>query len=374
MISRPGLRSVNHEIFGWVEAGQSQLSNRDSEFASGDRRADTKLPRFIRSGLLGAYREAAKSAGLEPTLMLRRANLPQAALADPDTAIPEDRVRALISNSAAAAGREDFGLMMGAAFRLSMKGPLGLLAREQPTVRKSIDVLARNLGRQTNTIEIQVEEFDGALVFMPVLLSPRSRADRQMIDFTIARYVQVFRALLGDTWMPQLVGLSHAAPLDPGPYHRQFGRVVFDLPHSSIVLSAADAYAPNANADADLARELKRLVEQGAAGAPVAMRDRVTELIARLLPGGDCSVDQVAEHLGVDRRTIHRRLAAEGATFSGLLEETRREMAQVILAGADFPLGDVAHRLGFSSLSTFSRWFRGAFGVTASDYRGGAHG
>ena len=374
MIAEAGTRSVNHENVRCKAAGQSQLSNRDSDFASGDTRADTKLPRFIRSGLLAAYRDAAKAVGIEPTQMLRRANLPQDALLNPELAVPEDRVRTLIGATAIAAGREDFGLLMGHAFRLSMKGPLGLLAREQPTVRRAIDVLARYLKHQTNTVEIQVEEFDGALVFMPILLSPRTRADRQMIDFTIARYVQVFRALLGETWMPQLVGLSHAAPNDQGPYHRQFGRVVFDLPQSSIVLSSSDAYAPIAKADPDLARELTRLVERGALERPVALRDRVGELIARLLPGGECSVDQVAEHLGVDRRTIHRRLAAENASFSGLLEETRRELAKVLLSNTDYPLGDVSHRLGFSSLSTFSRWFRGSFGVTARDFRHGGQG
>lgn len=323
--------------------------------------------------MLAAYRDAAKSVGLEPTLMLRRANLPQDPELDPDTSVPEDRVRTLLNNSAVAANRDDFGLTVGLSFRLSMKGPLGLLVKEQPTVRKAIDVLARYMSQQTNTVDIQVEEFDGALVFMPVLLSPRSRTDRQMIDFTIARYVQVFRALLGETWMPQLVGLSHAAPADPSAYHRQFGRVVFDLPQSSIVLTASDAYRGIPNADADMARELTRLVERGGAGHAVDLKDRVSELIARLLPGGDCSVDQVAEHLGVDRRTIHRRLAAEGSSFSELLEETRRQMAQLHLTSTDYPLGDVAHRLGFSSLSTFSRWFRGAFGVTARDYRHGAH-
>jgi AraC-like DNA-binding protein len=312
--------------------------------------------------------------GIEPTAMLRRANLPQDVDLNPDVAVPEERVRSLIANTAIAARRPDFGLLMGLSFQLSMKGPLGLLLREQPTVRKAIDVLARYLRNQTNTVDIQIEEFDGALVFMPILLSPRSRTDRQMIDFTVARYVQVFRDLLNENWMPQLVGLAHAAPEDVSPYHRQFGRVVFDLPHSSIVLSGSDAYAPIQGADPDLARELTRLVEGGASGQAVSLLDRVSELIARLLPSGECSVDQVAEHLGVDRRTIHRRLAQEGASFSGLLEETRREMARVQLASTDHPLGDVAHRLGFASLSTFSRWFRGAFGVTARDYRNSVHG
>jgi hypothetical protein len=70
--------------------------------------------------------------------MLRRAGLPVAALDHPDYQIPADRVQALLADCANSAASEDFGLLVGKAFRLSMKGPLGLLMREQPTVRESL--------------------------------------------------------------------------------------------------------------------------------------------------------------------------------------------------------------------------------------------
>ena len=45
----------------------------------------------------------------------------------------------------------------------------------------------------------------------------------------------------------------------------------------------------------------------------VALTDtgKVRELIWMMLSSGNCSVERVAEHLGVDRRTVHRRLARE---------------------------------------------------------------
>jgi AraC-like DNA-binding protein len=35
----------------------------------------------------------------------------------------------------------------------------------------------------------------------------------------------------------------------------------------------------------------------------------------------------VAQQVGVDRRTVHRRLARHGTTYSALLDEVRRDMA-----------------------------------------------
>jgi AraC-like DNA-binding protein len=50
--------------------------------------------------------------------------------------------------------------------------------------------------------------------------------------------------------------------------------------------------------------------------AEVTMVTRVRALIEALLPAGRCSIVQVARSLGVDRRTVQRRLADSGETFS----------------------------------------------------------
>lgn len=43
---------------------------------------------------------------------------------------------------------------------------------------------------------------------------------------------------------------------------------------------------------------------------------RARHILLVLLPSGQCSIDQVAQQLGVDRRTVHRRLEREGTTFT----------------------------------------------------------
>ncbi len=47
------------------------------------------------------------------------------------------------------------------------------------------------------------------------------------------------------------------------------------------------------------------------------------------------SVDRVAQRLGVDRRTIHRRLVQEGETFSAIVDAVRQELAARYLNGSN---------------------------------------
>ena len=75
---------------------------------------------------------------------------------------------------------------------------------------------------------------------------------------------------------------------------------------------------------------------------------------------------RIAQHLGVDRRTIHRQLARNGCTFSRLVDDVREEIVTGTLASPRRPLSDVSELLGFSAQSAFSRWFRARFGCSAS--------
>src|SRR5262249_19727045 len=95
----------------------------------------------------------------------------------------------------------------------------------------------------------------------------------------------------------------------------------------------------------------------------------IRECINVMLPSGLCSADRVAHRLGVDRRTIHRHLSKEGETFSSLLESVRTELVTRYFNNRDQPLSSIAGMLGFSGLSSFSRWYRIKFGHNASEWR-----
>ena len=71
--------------------------------------------------------------------------------------------------------------------------------------------------------------------------------------------------------------------------------------------------------------------------------DKARWLVREMLPLGRCSVEELAQHLGVDRRTVHRHLARTGETFSSLVNDVRGERAQSYLEGDTGRLTDVAH-------------------------------
>jgi AraC-like DNA-binding protein len=323
--------------------------------------------------MLSAYAEAARAAGLEPFSMMRKAGLPPEALDQPDFKISAERVRSLIDTSTEISGCEDFGLMVGRAGKLSMMGTMGLFVRNQATVRQAIEAMARYPSYQNNTVSLRLEAQQDALVLELRLLSAALRGDPQIVDLTLAGFVQNLRGLLGEAWQPAHVGLARPAPRDQAPYSRMFGKVDFAQQTNDMVLASADIDVAIPGADPHLARELARYIERSGGEQAVSMTERVRELITRLLPTGHCTIDLVAQYLGVDRRTVHRRLMAEETSFTELVDDTRRDLVATHLNDADPPLTAVADLLGFSSLSTFSRWFRQTYGMSAREFRGSVH-
>jgi len=89
-----------------------------------------------------------------------------------------------------------------------------------------------------------------------------------------------------------------------------------------------------------------------------------------MLPQGKCSADEVARQLGLDRRTVHRKLRLSDQSYLTILHEVRTDLAVRYIANIERPLSEVAALLGFTSLSVFSRWFAGRFGCSVSEWRG----
>ena len=98
------------------------------------------------------------------------------------------------------------------------------------------------------------------------------------------------------------------------------------------------------------------------------LAQQAREIVRMLLPSGLCSLDRVAQHLGMHRRTLNRHLAAEGESFTTIINAVRAELAQEYLANSKRRSHEVADLLGFSSPGAFSRWFRDQFGKTPSDW------
>jgi AraC-like DNA-binding protein len=77
----------------------------------------------------------------------------------------------------------------------------------------------------------------------------------------------------------------------------------------------------------------------------------------------------VTRWLAVSRRTLSRRLAAEGASFSRILDDVRREFACALLQDRSFSVADLAFFLDYSEPAAFNRSFRRWTGRTPREFR-----
>ena len=258
---------------------------------------------------------------------------------------------------------------MVARLKLASLGPIGMLASAQATFRDAVAVLCRftELPGQRMRVSISVEDGSASVRLRPK--SSQCGRAAHAAELALGVALRVCQGLLGPDWRPRHTGFIAEKPVDVGPYEALFGDVSFGHAISIMTFDPADLDRPLATANKSLAKLVSHYLNELASPAPAPFEDEVRELVTALMPRGLCSIERVAQHLGVDRRTIHRRLAQRGASFTGLVFEIRRAIVEDELRAKGRPLAAVAAAAGLSDKSSFSRWFRHAYGVSPSEFR-----
>ena len=95
-------------------------------------------------------------------------------------------------------------------------------------------------------------------------------------------------------------------------------------------------------------------------------------VVQRLLVTGYPKLERVAGEVGITRRTLQRRLATAGTSYSNLVNETRYELAAELLEDHNVPISSIAKAVGFANHSGFSRAFHRWTGITPRQYRAGS--
>jgi len=328
------------------------------------------LVRPVRSASLRGYVDLAQSLGLDAAAMMRRVGLSPRCLDDPETLISTDSVRELLENSAQVTGAEDFALRMVERRSFSNLGPISLVLKEEPTPRQALETLFRYLRVLNPSLSTQVEERDGTVIIREELLGMPSQPLRQAVEMAVGVLFRILRELIGPQWRPLRVCFAHRPPQDLSGHRAFFGRAPdFNQEFNGLICSTSDLDVSTEPSDPGIARFARDYLEQALSRHSHSTSETVRQLIAALLPGGRCTAQQIAHHLSVDRRTIHRHLLVEGTTFSKLLEEVRTDLVVRQLRDSDRPLSELAGLLGFSGQSAFGHWFRSSFGCSVTEWR-----
>jgi AraC-like DNA-binding protein len=326
------------------------------------------MPKLVRSASLTDYIEVARAVGLDPSRMLGSVGLSRRCLQNPDIKVPEDAVCELLEASAAVAGIDDFGLRMAERRALANLGALGLLVRDQPSVRGALEAWIQYRTLHTDSVSFRIEERDGYVRISVVLFVETPRPTRQVVEMTVGVLYRTMRLFLGAEWSPR-VCFTHSAPRNRDTHRRVFGgRAEFNRDFNGVACRASDLDAASPAADPAMARYAQQYVDS-IMRRQSKFSEKVRELVEMTLSSGDCRMERIAEHLGFDRKTVHRRLAEEETSFSAIVDAVRTELVNRYIENRERPLYVVAEMLGFSDSSAFSRWFRRRFGRSVSAWR-----
>ena len=316
--------------------------------------------------------DASRNAGTREELLASVGLAPNAS--------PRDTAREMVSSDAyydlleRVAPPDDHSLPLRYAtlLRPDDLGALGLGLKTAPTVRDALLRLVRYILVLSDTLEYELQ--DGAHPAL-VMSRPGLRRGSQLAnECALAAVVSVLRTTSDADLRLAGVEFRHPGPV-PAPEHEAFFGcpVRFDADRNAIRFTAGALDQPTQLGDEGLSAyflaELDVLKRQR---SDQSVGSRVYTAVTDALPDGVPRRAVIARRLGMSERTLHRRLADEGATFHSIARSAQLDAAEALLTQTARSLGEIAFLAGFSDQSAFSRAFRSHAGSTPLAYRAAA--
>lgn len=316
----------------------------------------------------------AEQYGCDGELLLNEIGLQRERLADPILRIPMHQLRALLELSVRMSGLPHFGLLVGAAVRPGSYGVLGAVSMTSATLGESMSMI-RRFGKivfDSPSSQTHIVIGDGRVLLEDQRITELEPYCACQQDAVLAGWTAFGRWLIGSSAPLLEVQMIHAAQGDAALYDEFFGcPVQFNAPRNALVFPEAMLAARIQGADPRTHKSLllEADLQLGRSYAPLSVIGRLRALLIEHMPGGEVSLDALASELAMSPRTLQRKLAAEGESFSQVLETMRMELADHYLRRTDSSVMEIALMLGFSQASAFSHAFRQSRGISPADFR-----
>lgn len=320
-----------------------------------------------RVGAFAEVPELIRELGGGPEPLLVKAGLDPDALRDPESLVPYAAIGELLRLAAHHTRCPHIGLLVGRLWHLSDLGLVGELAVNSRTVADALGTLTvyQHLNSSGGLAFLLTR--DGSIDLGYAIYVPGIPGTEYIYDAVLAAGVNYLRELCGPAWQPSSVLIPHAKPVDVTPYQSVFrAQPRFNAEMSALRFPASWMAHSVEGADPERRRTAELRADQVGRGQIV---DQVSRALRAVLLHGKNSGDAVAEMLAMHRRTMNRRLKAEGTTFQEVLDTVRFEVARQLLRDSTLALDDVAATLGYAGVTPFMHTFRRWAGTTPHRWR-----
>lgn len=304
--------------------------------------------------------ERAAQAGVDIAPLLRDVGLTPDIIKDPEIRIAVETELQFLSAIAEAMHDTWLGFHIARDSDLREFGSFYYLMASSRTLCDAFDCAVRYSQVVNASLKISHEPRFLTLEFVSV--GVERQKDMHRIEFWLTYMLRLSRTLSGRELSPSSVNFLHRREGDTAEMQRFYGSALtFGAVRDCITFNPAEAETVNVTADPFLHRFLLDYYEDLAARSlsrRTSLRMRVENAITSRLPNGSAIIGNIASDLGMSSRTLSRRLAEEGATFSAILDELRSSLANQYLQDHDLSISQIAWLLGYTEVSSFAHAFQ----------------
>ena len=325
----------------------------------------------VRAGTLDGFAACVRSLRGDPEVVFRLAGLDSKLLAAPQEWISFRSVLKAYGIASRMLAEPAFGIKMAKFCDLSFLGPLLLYARHAKDLKGALADLSRFLAIQNTAFRLCVEPAESSGM-VTVQLPAKLRADADhWVELTLLQTHRTMNEVAGQRLPVERVLLRHA-PLRPlASYTATFGADTrFEQPVDGLQFDHGVLGLSMPHPDAQVHDFMERYLSER---VPTGVDDLIAAshaIMETLIPASQARLEVVAEHLRLHPRTFQRRLQALGYSFSEVLDEKRRQMAERLLRQGELTLTHVALCLGYAEQSAFNHAFERWHGVPPSRWLG----
>jgi len=335
-----------------------------------DSRVSKGVIPFTRAGLLLPFVTLLADQGVPSEKYLRKAKIPRDLLADPEAAVPLTLVHRFVREATKVEGIESIGFHAGRLTTVDDLGVFGSLLLRSNNVFEYLTTGIRFISAVTSGDHYWLEHEGELTRFCFFHEAPGiSESDKQQSYlFTLVVTVGTLRQVCGEDWCPQEVCL-------PFLNRTSLNNLSDFLPQARILTGTKTAsflfprslYAHPFRQH--FTNSKQQLSTPTLTTLPTGFSSTVELLIESLIPDGNPGIGTAAEAAGMSVRTLRRRLAECGTTYSELVARTRIRLAERWLAAENRPITEIAFSLGYTDRSNFTRAFRRFNGLSPREYR-----
>ena len=304
---------------------------------------------------------------MDTDLLIKQSGIGHEKLDDPDASISIDDLTCLWHKAAQLSKNPAIGLMLGKQPNLSLTFPMGL----NLLLSKNIgEAMHRLIGLQEAAgfaFHARLQPYESGLKIIFDRHKGNLPHPVQGFDASLAFSIFIIRFATNIDVLPKYVSFVHPEPSDRTPYDEIFKcQLKFDQPEYAIFINNKDLLIPSL-----LSGGLENLgnVPAISTSKKTEFPEIVRSFIKQELAQGEPSLKAVAAHLNLGSRTLQRRLKQDDWTYTTLLDDTRKLMADFLLLESSVSLKQITYELGFSDHSNFYHAFKRWHNCAPGEYR-----